>query len=148
MVRTGRLCPWCGSDGHGRPWARHAERPVPVSVSRCDDLLLTAVGDETAVGVDVESVSALALRWDPGLVLAPGEVAHDDRERTRTWVRKEAVLKAYGVGLALPMTGLNLAGFDGRVGEPSAPEGYVAAWAALSAGPAAPAGTARRRRGR
>ena len=37
-------------------------------------------------------------RWDPDLVLAPGERADAAEAQARLWARKEAVLKACGVG--------------------------------------------------
>jgi len=153
-VETGRLCPECGSAGHGRPWARHPAGTVQVSLSRSRPYLLTAVGGLAPVGVDVESVTAVDGRWDPDVVLAPGERAAGAEARARLWVRKEAVLKAYGVGLSRPMERLVLADFPGEVTDVAAPAGHVAAVAVLSldpplrAGRAARSGTARRRRGR
>lgn len=130
-VRTGRLCPRCGSAAHGRPWARHDGHPVQVSLSRSGAHLLTAVGDAGPVGVDVESVEDVNARWDPELVLAPGEVARTAAARASTWARKESILKAYGVGLARPMAGLRLVDFAGRLRDVPAPEGFVAALAEL-----------------
>ena len=147
-VETGRLCPECGSHAHGRPWARHGSTTVPVSLSHCRPHLVTAVGWTAPIGVDVESVAAVAGRWDPSLVLAPGEVARTPEEQARTWVRKEAVLKAYGVGLARPMERLVLADFDGELVDVPAPPGHVAAVAALRGAREARSGTARHRTAR
>ncbi|WP_460799016.1 4'-phosphopantetheinyl transferase family protein [Nocardioides pacificus] len=133
VVRTGRLCPRCGSGDHGRPWARLAERPVEVSLSRADGHLVTAISHDGPVGVDVESIADVAEHWDAAMVLAPGEEADTDLERARVWTRKEAVLKAYGVGLARPMTDLVLADFPGRIADVDAPDGFVAALALLAA---------------
>ncbi len=149
-VRSGRLCPRCGSDVHGRPWSRHRGRAVEVSLSRAGDHLLTAVGDGGPLGVDVESVAAVARHWDPRLVLAAGERADGPRERALAWVRKEAVAKARGVGLAEPLVDQRLAAFDGAVVDVPAPGGFVAAWAELRsaelrAAREGPSGTARRR---
>jgi 4'-phosphopantetheinyl transferase len=146
---SGRLCARCGSSEHGRPWATYDGRDVSVSLARSVPHLVTAVSTEGAVGVDVESVAEVAARWQPGLVLAVGESAPDGPEQARVWARKEAVLKAYGVGLDRPMTSLHLAAESWA--DVVAPEGYVAAVAVLSPLPAAPAGrpgTATRRRGR
>ena len=131
-VRTGRLCPGCGSDRHGAPWARHHGRPVHVSLSRSGAHLLTAVSTTGPLGVDVESVAAVASRWDPALVLAPGERAEADDDRAWHWVAKEALLKAYGVGLARPMTSVRLA--DEQVSRVPSPDGYVAALARATLG--------------
>jgi 4'-phosphopantetheinyl transferase len=147
-VETGRLCPRCGSAEHGRPWVRHRSRPVPVSLSRSRPHLLTAVGTVGQVGVDVESIAAVTRRWDPALVLAPGEMADTPEDRSRFWARKEAVLKAYAVGLADPMCRLVLADFPGELDDVPAPPGYVAAVVRLREGREGRSGTTTRRRGR
>lgn len=73
-------------------------------------LIATTAGRE--VGVDIEAVAAAALPTElDGVLLAPGEPASD---RYATWVRKEAVLKAHGTGLARPMRELVAVGPDGR----------------------------------
>ncbi len=132
-VSTGRLCPSCGSPDHGRPWARHDGHEVHVSLSRAGPHLLTAVSlvsaVVSAVGVDVESVTDVDSQWDADLVLARGEVADESLARARVWAAKEAILKAYGVGLTRPMTELALADFDGELVDVPAPDGFVAALA-------------------
>lgn len=131
-VLVGRACPRCGSGAHGRPWARARGRrdEVAVSLSRCGPHLMTAVRAAGPVGVDLESVAAVARGWDPELVLHPGERApRTDRGRAAVWARKEAVLKALGTGLATPMSSLDLA--DVAVQDVPAPPGHVAALARL-----------------
>ncbi|WP_415830863.1 4'-phosphopantetheinyl transferase superfamily protein [Janibacter anophelis] len=44
-----------------------------MSLSRCGDHLVTVIADHP-VGVDVESIAAVNARWDPALVLHPGEL--------------------------------------------------------------------------
>ena len=131
-AQVGRLCPQCGSEAHGRPWARAGGVRLEVSVSRSGPHLLTAVSADRAIGVDVESVEAVAARWDPGVVLAPGEsadVGATAEERAAIWVAKEAVLKARGIGLARPMTSFRLSDLAGSVEltQLPAPPGYAAA---------------------
>jgi len=166
-VRTGRLCPACGSSAHGRPWARVTGRAestgggngngaeggaeIGVSLSRSGPHLLTAVrlgivngaggaagarggiGADTGIGVDIEEIAAVDARWDPSLVLAPGEehLARTAEGRARMWAGKEAVLKLLGTGLRTPMPEIALADFDVR--QVAAPPGFVAA-IALPAG--------------
>lgn len=121
-VASGRLCPACGSDAHGRPWVRHLGQPLRVSLSRSGPHLVTAVAD-SPVGVDAE-VAHIDVR--PSLVLAPGETG----DLAQTWARKEAILKARGTGLTKPMSDVVLA--DERWQDIDAPEGYVAALALAS----------------
>ncbi|MEE1651844.1 4'-phosphopantetheinyl transferase superfamily protein [Brachybacterium sp. J144] len=127
-VRTGRLCPLCGSSGHGRPWARVDDRPddLVVSLSRCGEHLVTAVARGGAIGVDLESVEAVDRGWDGHLVLHPAEPEDPDR-RAAVWAGKEAVLKMLGTGLTVPMTAVRLADHDMR--ELPAPPGHVLALA-------------------
>ena len=121
---TGRHCPACGSDAHGRPWARLADGRTPhVSLSRCGEHLVTVVA-EHPVGIDVESVAAVDARWDPTLVLHPDERADSPRERALAWCRKEAVLKALGTGLRTPMSRIRCA--DWAHVDVTAPAGCVA----------------------
>lgn len=130
VVTSGRLCPACGSDQHGAPWARLDGRAFAVSVSRSGSHLVTAIGTHGRVGVDIESIDAVARGWDPGMVLAEGETADTAEEQAWHWAAKEAVLKAMGVGLARPMTSVALADHDVR--RVPSPNGYVTAATQLS----------------
>jgi len=116
-VSSGRLCPACGSDVHGRPWLRHEGRSLHVSLSRSGPHLVTVIADRP-IGVDVE---AAAIDVHPALVLAPGETG----DLARTWARKEAVLKLRGTGLATAMSEVVLADESWR--DLPSPGGYVAA---------------------
>ena len=118
-VTSGRLCPACGSDAHGRPWVRHRGQPLHVSLSRSGPHLVTVIAD-SPVGVDVE---VAPIDVHPSLVFAPGETG----DLAATWARKEAILKARGTGLTTPMSEVVLA--DERWWDLDAPEGYVAALA-------------------
>ncbi len=117
VVSSGRLCPSCGSSAHGRPWLRHEDGPLHVSLSRSGPHLVTVIaGDPVGVDVEVEEVDV-----DPALVMASGETG----DVARTWARKEAVLKLRGTGLATAMSEVVLADETWR--DLPAPEGYVAA---------------------
>ena len=82
---------------------------LELSLAHCDDLALFAVA-LTPIGVDVEAIDHVAvdeLSELAGSTLAPAELNRllatpsADRARSwlRSWVRKEAVLKARGEGL-------------------------------------------------
>lgn len=132
-VQVGRLCPRCGSSAHGRPRARAAGRreQVGVSISRSGPHLVTAAGRHAHLGVDIEQIAAVAAGWDGALVLHPSEHGEDrdPAAQAALWCRKEAILKADGRGLAVPMATLRAA--DHPVRDLPAPEGYrlaLAAW--------------------
>jgi 4'-phosphopantetheinyl transferase len=149
-------CDRCGGP-HGRPTVRVAGRPgPPVSLAHADEAVVVAVSaTDRLIGVDVEPLGRLD-RW-AGLApvaLSDGERADLDRlpatERPlavlRTWVRKEALLKAVGCGLDLdprlveqtPSAPIGVATGAGPGPSPVAaisdlpgPDGFVAAVATL-----------------
>lgn len=88
-----------------------AERGLELSLSHCDDLALVAVAT-SAVGIDLEPVAAAEPEADElddlaHATLSCAELGLLDRTTAaarpalwlRLWVRKEALLKAQGVGL-------------------------------------------------
>lgn len=102
QVSVSRRCRQCGGP-HGKPEVVGGPQ---ISVSHAGDLVVLASCADRPVGVDVEPVGA-----DPGpgvaeLVLAPSERRYGvgPDELMRSWVRKEAVLKAVGVGLSVAPT--------------------------------------------
>lgn len=132
-VRTGRLCARCGSTDHGRPvvvrsdggrgagprWNApdglsdpSVQQPVPVpvhlSLSRAGDRTVVAVSIAGPVGVDVERADAAGFGTFARVALHPEERADDPAARTRTWVRKESLVKATGDGLAVDLRGIRL----------------------------------------
>ena len=119
-VDLGRHCPACGSDRHGRPWARLSDGSRPhVSLARCGDHVVTAVDPLRPVGVDVEEIAAVDARWDPDLVLHPGERAGSQCLA----VQREAADAAEQVphpgrlGLLGPVAGRVAGGHDPTVGD-------------------------------
>lgn len=130
-----RTCARCG-EPHGRPRLAGAGG-LDFSVSHSADLIVVAVVRDRprdgaagrAVGVDVEQVVPLREPSLPDAVLSAAERAVFDRCGAdsqaaaffRYWVRKEAVLKATGDGLTVPLTDLT-------VSEPDRPA-QLRAWA-------------------
>lgn len=106
-VQTGRLCPRCAGTDHGRPVVLPAggERRarVHVSLSRAAGRTVVAVTTAGPVGVDVEHVDAVGFETFARVGLHRDEVADDAPSRTRTWVRKESLVKATGDGLTVDL---------------------------------------------
>ncbi len=105
-------CVRCGSDAHGRPRlvATAAVRhPAHVSLARAGEMSVVAITDAGPVGVDVEAEGAAGFAGFEDVALHRDERADDP---TRVWVRKEALLKAHGLGLAVDPRDVRL-GDDG-----------------------------------
>lgn len=103
-VVLGHTCPRCGSDDHGRPLllpTSSLRTPAQVSLARAGALSIAAVTDAGSVGVDVEVAGAAAFDGFAEVALHVTERAVDASAATAAWVRKEALLKAAGVGLAV-----------------------------------------------
>jgi 4'-phosphopantetheinyl transferase len=99
-VRIGRRCHRCGGTAHGAPRVLAPEDlGLHVSLARSGDWALVTVAG-APVGVDLEVVGP-----PPGIddvQLAPGEpIAAGRHGSLRTWTRKEARLKAAGLGLSV-----------------------------------------------
>lgn len=98
-------------EGNGKPRLRREPNVhLSFNLAHSGDFALLAVSDAPAVGVDIEE-----LRDDMDVPVLAGSVLSDAEMRVfrdapaqeqrslffRTWVRKEAVLKGCGLGLAL-----------------------------------------------
>jgi 4'-phosphopantetheinyl transferase len=100
------------------------ERRLSFNLSHSDDLMLVVICQECDVGVDVERLRPLPEMADLASEFLPGGeldrlalVDEADRLATlyRMWTRKEACLKARGVGLSVPLEDLDIDfGRDGR----------------------------------
>lgn len=110
-------CPECGRQ-HGRP--RVPGTSLELSISHSGDRIGVAVTTGCAVGLDVESTDRRAEDSLMSYVLNAAEldtVAHlPPHDRTLAfftlWTRKEAVMKATGRGLRIPLRSITLSGPD------------------------------------
>jgi len=103
-VLIDRTCTTCG-EAHGKP--RIVGDAVHISASHSKDRVVAAVSLRGPLGIDVEHISSVAFAEFDDAALTAGEraavAALPPRERpparARLWTRKEAALKASGVGL-------------------------------------------------
>lgn len=149
-IRVVSRCSFCGSTEHGRPHVElpPGQPPVWVSLARAGSAVAVACGT-APIGVDLERTDDTRLDDLDAVVVAPGEQEPaTTTERARLWVRKEAVLKALGVGLTWDPRRVRVAPcgdvwLDGRLradahlSDLDGPVGYALALCVLSA--AAPA---------
>lgn len=124
LLTADYFCPTCSnSAGHGIPQYQLPSRAgrLRVSLSRSGNwCLLAASLDEglAGIGVDIENGSAADFDGFPSLAMTANErgqleempPALEARFQTRLWVRKEAVLKALGTGLAKAPSAVDVSG--------------------------------------
>jgi 4'-phosphopantetheinyl transferase len=117
----------CGKP-HGKPKVDGLE----VSISHSGHWVALAVTDASPVGVDVEQIRDAEVDGLAGIAFSPAELAafetvpQADRKGAffTYWSRKEAVVKATGKGMSVPMSKLTLTTHDAppRVVASEAPE--------------------------
>ncbi|MEQ0560639.1 4'-phosphopantetheinyl transferase superfamily protein [Amycolatopsis sp. NEAU-NG30] len=116
-VKFDATCEDCGKP-HGRPRVPGAD--LALSISHSGELIGVAATPSVPVGLDVETATR---RADEGLIdyaLSPAEAAHlanlDPDEKAAAffvyWTRKEAVMKATGKGLRIPLQSITFSRYD------------------------------------
>lgn len=95
-----RTCLHCGHPDHGKPRLPHDR--LHFSLSHAGDRVLLAVSELGPVGADVEPVDR-DLDGIAESLFHPNESHVAGHDRLRIWVRKEAIVKASGHGLAAEM---------------------------------------------
>ncbi len=128
LVGIDRRCRVCGTPGHGPPEVTDGGG-LAVSASHGGGRVLVAATGGGGVGVDLEPAGGVE-RPDElaATILAAEEIvayeALPGRRRAdwllRAWVRKEAALKALGVGLSADCSGLDVRGPRVRFTAPEA----------------------------
>ena len=101
-VVVDRSCPSCNRH-HGRP--RLTGTGLHVSISHSGATVAVAVSNAGAVGVDVQQVEDDPVQELSPLVLAESEARHvaAARDFFTYWTRKEALVKATGDGVTVPL---------------------------------------------
>lgn len=120
-----RVCPRCGgphgkvrldlpSSGPLSEWSgldfSVAHSGAVIGVAVCENGRVGLDVEEADVGLDVDSAARVALADSELAALYSRPPAERKPAFLRTWTRKEAVLKALGVGLGAPLRGLELSG--------------------------------------
>jgi 4'-phosphopantetheinyl transferase len=144
-LRFEATCALCGGP-HGKP--RLAGFPYEFSLSHAGDVAVVAVALGVPVGMDVESaparVAGIALSTVERDALDALPAARRGEAFARYWTRKEAVLKATGLGIATDLAALTVSAPDDppavldwtwpdpiHLADVPASPGYVAALASL-----------------
>ncbi|MBB4912590.1 4'-phosphopantetheinyl transferase family protein [Actinophytocola algeriensis] len=104
----------------GKPHGKPKVEGIEVSISHSGDWVALAVTDNAPVGVDVEEVRDAEIDGLAGIAFSPAELATFESvpraDRTGAfftyWSRKEAVVKATGKGMTVPMSKLTLTAHD------------------------------------
>ncbi|GJF28373.1 hypothetical protein KNE206_10730 [Kitasatospora sp. NE20-6] len=109
QLKLGRtLCPECADPAHGPPAVVWPPTALTFNLSRADGFWLLGVGEGRPLGVDLEAEPRIDPELTAPLAFTERELAHlralpaaDQRAVfLRCWTRKEAVVKAVGIGLA------------------------------------------------
>jgi 4'-phosphopantetheinyl transferase len=148
-VVVDRSCPSCGRH-HGRP--RLPGTGLHASISHSGATVAVAVSQAGEVGVDVQQVVDDSVQELSPLVLAESEARHVAvaRDFFTYWTRKEALVKATGDGVAVPLGAVVVSppgtpprllayprpgGLAAQLRDLSPELGYVGAVAVLGPGP-------------
>jgi 4'-phosphopantetheinyl transferase len=106
-VRLDRTCPDCDRP-HGKVRLRESGlSDLEVSISHSGKWVMVAAYRGRPIGADVERVDpAVDHAAVARVALTPHEqkAVHTAEDFTTTWARKEAIVKALGLGLRLPLT--------------------------------------------
>jgi 4'-phosphopantetheinyl transferase len=148
-VAVDRTCPRCGQP-HGRPTLPGTD--LHASITHSGDLVGLALTRIGPVGLDVEWITDIDVDGLARTVLHPDEHAADLAGFFTYWTRKEAVVKATGDGLGVPLPEVRVASpaeppellaYPGRTPDATLHDlhpapGYRAALAVLTTAPVRP----------
>jgi 4'-phosphopantetheinyl transferase len=105
-------CRTCAGTDHGKPYV---EGGPQFSYAHAGTRVLLAVSAQASVGVDLETVGSADFPGFDAIALSPVErswAGWNSAARVRTWTRKEAALKAWGHGLDVDPSELEVSAPD------------------------------------
>lgn len=122
-VRLDRApCTRCANANHGPPRIVEPACDLHISTSRSRDIALVALSTAGPVGIDVESrlrvgdmhrlVEATMTGREKRTLLEEGEEVERIQRFLQCWTRKEAVLKAAGVGIVVDLRSIDTGPLD------------------------------------
>ncbi|MFC8669862.1 4'-phosphopantetheinyl transferase family protein [Streptomyces sp. NPDC057199] len=117
-IEFGRMpCPRCEHPEHGRPRVISLDTGLDFNLSRSGPHWILAVTAEGQIGVDLEDARSLDIDGSSELVMSDSELRHLRGRPTRAartavffrcWTRKEAVVKASGVGIVADLRAVDV----------------------------------------
>lgn len=130
-----RVC--YGKAATGKPYLIAPAARLTFNIAHGGNLAVCAVTESFPIGIDVEPVDRpqLTRRLLEGL-LAPGEIARLDglsggllqEALVALWTGKEAIVKAHGAGLSLPLASFVVPPGDGAVAMTGVPDAAPPVW--------------------
>jgi 4'-phosphopantetheinyl transferase len=112
-----QLCHRCGMNDHGAPFIAAPKTTIRYSLARSAQWWLIGISHTAAIGVDIECDIGAELSSAFDISLSPREREYLQKQPTETmqretflrcWARKEAVLKAAGIGIVVDLTQLEV----------------------------------------
>ncbi|MBA4494044.1 4'-phosphopantetheinyl transferase family protein [Paenactinomyces guangxiensis] len=119
-IMISRTCPHCGKE-HGRPQLKEeCPESIEISVSHSGQWVVIALSLSVPIGIDVEEMrTGLAVDQLASQILSPLEeqeftlLTEDEKLEAFYvyWTRKEAILKAFGLGFSISPKQLSVSGW-------------------------------------
>jgi len=120
LKRYGHNLNWLPPINYGLHHKPYIALDVEFNISHSDNMVICALSDEGTIGVDIEKIKAVAIS-DFNFQFSSKEL-HDInlsqnplREFYRYWTKKEAVIKADGRGLNIPLNNINVLQNSGSI---------------------------------
>ena len=96
---------------HGRPYLDDA---IDFNISHSGQVVVCVLSDEYRVGIDIEEIKPIELndftgQWTPQELQSIMSSVNPYEAFYQLWTKKEALLKAWGIGLSIPLAHIHMA---------------------------------------